>query len=163
MVPGSSTQDELEGTTMPANFLTRLSESQARLGTGRLHRLHEAVGRRRQIAHAYSDWFIGNGRAAAVEPAEQEHAFLRYPLRVIDRRRFIAEAEQAGIDIGDWFVSPVHPVVDRLERWGYVAGTAPIAERACDEIVNLPTDPALGDNDVEQVITFLAAHEGLIR
>ncbi len=34
-------------------------------------------------------------------------------------------AARAGIDLGDWFVSPVHPVTDRLDRWGYVTGSAP--------------------------------------
>jgi dTDP-4-amino-4,6-dideoxygalactose transaminase len=163
IVPGSSTQDELDGVVMPARFLTGLSESQARLGSDRLSRLGGEVARRRNIAHAYSDWLIGNGRAAPVEPADQEHAFLRYPLRVTDRTRFMSEAEQAGIDLGDWFVSPVHPVLDRLDRWGYLAGTAPNAELACREIVNLPTDRTVGDNDVEQVIAFLGRHIDLIQ
>lgn len=162
VVPGSSTRDELEGTAMPARFLERLSESQARLGAERLSRLPDEVARRRRIARAYSTWFIENGRGAAVEPPDQEHTFLRYPVRVSDRQHFISAAKQAGIDLGDWFVSPIHPVSDHLERWGYLAGSAPNAERACREIVNLPTDPALGDNDVEQVIGFMAQHLGLI-
>jgi dTDP-4-amino-4,6-dideoxygalactose transaminase len=123
-----------------------------------MSRLPDEVARRRRIAHAYSDWLIGNGRTAAVEPPDQEHTFLRYPLRVTDKPRFMTAADRAGIDIGDWFVSPVHPVSGQLERWGYLAGTAPNAERACREIVNFPTDPTLGDNDVEQVIGFMARH-----
>ena len=105
----------------PARFLARLSESQARLGADRLSRLADEVARRRRIARAYSNWLIGKGRGAAVEPPDQEHAFLRYPVRVTDRQRFVAAAGQAGIDLGDWFVSPVHPVSDHLERWGYLA------------------------------------------
>jgi len=158
IVPGSSSGDELKGTAMPPRFLARLSETQARLGADRLSRLQDGVARRRRIAHTYSDWLIGNGRAAAVEPADQEHTFLRYPLRVTDKPRFMTAADRAGIDLGDWFVSPVHPVLGQLERWGYLAGTAPNAERACREIVNLPTDPTLGDNDVEQVIGFMGRH-----
>jgi len=158
MVPGSSTHDELEGTVMPARFLAQLSQRQARLGADRLRNLPREVGRRRRIAHIYSDWLVERGRTAAEEPAGQEHPFLRYPLRVTDLQRFMSAAELAGIDLGDWFVSPVHPVSDRLERWGYLAGTAPNAERACREIVNLPTDPTLGNDDVEQVIGFMTRH-----
>ena len=158
VVPGSSTQGELEGQAMPEGFLARLSESQARLGADRLSRVQNEVERRRRIAHAYSDWLIGSGLSAAVEPADQEHTFLRYPLRVTDRPRFIASAEKAQVDLGDWFVSPIHPASDQLERWGYLAGTAPNAERACGEIVNLPTDPTLGDTDVERVIEFMERH-----
>ena len=162
VVPGSSSQEELEGTAMPRGFLARLSESQARLGSDRLGRLPIEIERRRRIAHRYSDWLVAEGRTAAAEPIEAEHAFLRYPLRVADRPRFMVAAERAGVDLGDWFVSPIHPATDHLERWGYVAGTAPNAERACREIVNLPTDPALGTSNVDRVLSFLAEHAGLI-
>ena len=143
---------------MPNGFLARLSESQARLGSDRLGRLPIEIERRRRIAHRYSDWLVAEGRTAAAEPSEAEQAFLRYPLRVADRSRFIAAAERAGIDLGDWFVSPVHPATDHLERWGYVAGSAPNAERACREIVNLPTDPTLGDGEVDRINAFLVEH-----
>ncbi len=162
VVPGSSSQDELEGTAMPHGFLARLSESQARLGSDGLGRLPIEIERRRRIAHRYSDWLVAEGRTAAAEPAEAEHAFLRYPLRVADRRRFMIAAEREGVDLGDWFVSPIHPATDHLERWGYVAGCAPIAERACREIVNLPTDPTLRDGNVDRVLSFLAEQVDLI-
>lgn len=162
ILPGSSSQDELEGAAIPSRFLAKLSATQARLGTERLEHLPSEVARRRRIAHRYSEWLGQQGRTPAVEPADQEHAFLRYPLRVTDRQRFMSAAERAGIDLGDWFVSPVHPVSNELVRWGYLAGTAPNAERACREIVNLPTDPTLGDEDVEQVIGFMARYVGLI-
>ncbi len=162
IVPGSSSQDELEGTAMPPRFLARLSETQARLGADRLSHLSSEIAGRRRVAHRYSDWLVGRGLTAAVEPAGDDHTFLRYPLRVTDKRRFMTAADRAGIDLGDWFVSPIHPVTDHLERWDYAAGSAPNAERACREIVNLPTDPTLGDRDVEQVIGFMARHIELI-
>ena len=83
-------------------------------------------------------------------------------MRTRDRDAFQAAAERAGIDLGDWFVSPVHPVTAGLDRWGYVPGSAPVAERACQEIVNLPTDPALGRRGVEQVLSLLAGHLDLV-
>jgi perosamine synthetase len=162
VAPGSSSQAELEGTTMPDGFLVRLSDWQARLGSDRLGRLPADVERRRSIANRYSDSLVGYGRTAAAEIAEAEHSFLRYPLRVVDRRRFMVAAARAGVDLGDWFVSPVHPAKDHLERWGYVAGSAPNAERACHEVVNLPTDATLVDRDVERVLAFIARCTDLI-
>jgi perosamine synthetase len=155
VVPGSSSQDELEGTAMPHGFLARLSESQARLGSDRLGRLPIEIERRRRIAHRYSDWLVAEARTAAAEPAEAEHAFLRYPLRVADRPRFMVAAERAGVDLGDWFVSPVHPATERLDRWGFVTGSAPHAEQACREIVNLPTDPTLETGGADRILAFL--------
>lgn len=162
LLPASSGREELAGTMMPAGFLARLSEAQARIGSAGLGRLDGDVERRRAAAHRYSDWLTAHGRAAAAEPGEAGHAFLRYPLRVRDRQAFRAAATRAGVDLGDWFVSPVHPVTEDLGRWGYTAGTAPEAERACGEIVNLPTEPSLGQRGVDEVLSLLAAHVDLV-
>lgn len=155
IVPASSGRDELDGSAIPDGFLCRLSDAQARLGCERLARLRADVDRRRAVALRYSGWLTSNGRTAAAEPPYADHAFLRYPLRVEDRRAFHVAAERAGIDVGDWFVSPLHPVTDHLERWGYEAGSAPMAEGVCRQIVNLPTDPNLGDREVGRVLAFL--------
>ncbi len=162
LLPASSGRDELAGSAMPAGFLARLSESQAGLGSDRLATLSAQVAQRRLVAGQYSSWLAAHGRTAAAEPAYAEHAFLRYPLRTRDREGFRSAAELAGVDLGDWFVSPVHPVTEGLDRWGYLAGTAPAAEQACREIVNLPTDPALGPRGVEQVLSLLAAQVDLL-
>lgn len=162
VVPSSSSRDELEGTAMPPGFVARLSTAQARLGSERIERLATVVAERRAIAHRYSAWLRERGLTVAAEPPDTEHAFLRYPLRVADRRRFRAAAVRSGVDLGDWFVSPIHPVTERLDRWAYTGGTAPVAEQACREIVNLPTDPDLGAEGVERVLAFLADQTPLI-
>jgi perosamine synthetase len=162
LVPSSSSRDELVGTTMPKGFLTRLSRAQAHDGVERIGRLRDQVARRREIAGRYSDWLSAHGRTPAAEPAWIVHAYLRYPLRVTDRPSFIAAATKAGVDLGDWFVSPIHPVLEDLERWHYRPGTAPIADGTCQEIVNLTTNPALSDQEIDRVIKFLSQHvEGI--
>ena len=163
LVPGSSDREELEGITMPDGFLTRLSGWQARMGSARMGRLGPDVQRRRAVARRYSDWLSANGRTPAVEPVGYSHAFLRYPLRVTDRPRVIHAADRAGVDLGDWFVSPIHPVVHGLDRWGYQAGSAPVAEKACAEIVNLPTGPRMSERDVQRVLDFLDTNMATIR
>jgi dTDP-4-amino-4,6-dideoxygalactose transaminase len=163
LVPGSSSRDELEGTTMPERFLARLSEPQAAFGVRGMADLAAAVARRQAIAHRYSGWLSEHGRTAAEEPADSEHAFLRYPLRVNDRSRFRAAAERVGVDLGDWFVSPIHPLTEGLERWAFLPGSAPHAERAAREMVNLPIDASLGEHDVERVLAFLARQLDLVR
>ena len=60
------------------------------------------------------------------------------------------------MDTTDPLIDPVHPARERLERWGYVAGRSPIAERACREVVNLSTDPNQREDDVDRVISLLA-------
>jgi len=163
VVPGSSDRDELGGTDMPDGFFARLSPWQAQVGADRIARLAHDIGLRRATAGRYTAFLVGHDRTRAAEPTGSTHSFLRYPLRVKDRRAFVAAAERAGIDLGDWFVSPLYPITKGLDRWGFRAGTAPIAEAVCSEIVNLPTDPSLSERDVDRVLGFLGSRIEWIR
>jgi perosamine synthetase len=163
IVPGSSDRQELGGIEMPGGFLAGLSGWQARRGAERMERLAEYIRLRRSIAGRYTAWLIDHDRTPAAEVGGASHSYLRYPLRVTDKAAFVIAADRAGIDLGDWFVSPLHPVTTGLERWGYVSGTAPVAEAACSEIVNLSTDPTLSERDVAGVLRFLAANVDSLR
>jgi perosamine synthetase len=140
VVPGSSSRAELQGPEMPPGFLTRMSDVQARLGRHRMAALSDDVRARRAIAQRYSRWLVAHGRTPASEPPVSTHAFLRYPVRVRDRSAFLRRARRHGLDIGNWFDSPLYPIKGDLSRWGYGWGTNPVAERVTSEIVNLPTD-----------------------
>jgi dTDP-4-amino-4,6-dideoxygalactose transaminase len=163
IVPASSGREELSGIEMPVGFFARLSPWQAEIGSQRIGNLVHDVGSRQSIAARYTAFLVSHDRTSAAEPAGMTHSFLRYPLRVRERASFVAAAQRQGIDLGDWFVSPIHPVTKGLDRWGYRAGTAPIAEAVCSEIVNLPTEPDLSEREVQRVMTFLGTQLALIR
>jgi dTDP-4-amino-4,6-dideoxygalactose transaminase len=155
VVPGSSSGGELEGTTMPPSFLTAMSAFQAHLAARRLPTLAARVRRRRAVADHYSAWLAAHGRTAAHEPSFARHAFLRYPLRVRERDAFAAEARRRDVLLGDWFQSPLYPVVDDLSAWQYRRGQCPVAERVSSQIVNLPTDVAPNGPAVQAVERLL--------
>jgi perosamine synthetase len=163
VVPGSSGRDELQSPEIPTGFLAGMADRQARDGANALDNLGVQVERRRAIAAKYASWLGDHGLTQpAPEPPGTTNAFLRFPLRVTNRPSFQAAAHSAGVDLGDWFVSPIHPVLSKLEIWGYRLGTAPNAERACREIVNLPTDPNLGPKEVQRVLRLLESARDLI-
>ncbi|MCX6276116.1 MAG: DegT/DnrJ/EryC1/StrS family aminotransferase [Bacteroidetes bacterium] len=91
-----------------------------------------------------------------------EHAFLKYPLLVNDRKLFFEKAQKARVEIGDWFISPIHPVTKNFERWNFEATSCPVADYSARHIINLPTNPAMSDREVEKVISFLKANRDLI-
>jgi dTDP-4-amino-4,6-dideoxygalactose transaminase len=157
LVPASSGGGELEGTEMPESFVARMSAFQARLATRRLATLAARIRRRRAAAQRYSAWLAAHARTPAYEPDAAEHAFLRYPLRVHDREAFVAEAERRRVLLGDWFHSPLYPIAGDLAPWGYRRGEHPVAERVAAEIVNLPTEVARGQRDLEAVEGLLQA------
>ena len=157
LVPGSSSRRELESPLMPSNFLTRMSQLQADLGTRRLGALSGAVLRRRAVAERYSRWLRVRGRTAVHEPPDCTHAFLRYPLRVRGRDAFLDDARRRGLDLGDWFRSPLYPIRGELTRWGYRWGASPVAERVAAEIVNLPTDVTPDGHQLRAIEDLLEA------
>jgi dTDP-4-amino-4,6-dideoxygalactose transaminase len=162
IVPASSGRTELEGSAMPDGFLTKLSAWQADLGSQRIGRLGPDVERRREIAGVYSRWLGEHGRTVPTEPAWATHSFLRYPIRVADRPTFSSAARRAGVDLGDWFVSPLHPITTGLDRWGFRSGGTPAAEAACAQVVNLPVDPTMTRPEVDRVVQFIASTVDLI-
>jgi dTDP-4-amino-4,6-dideoxygalactose transaminase len=109
------------------------------------------------VAHRYSAWLAAHGRTPAYEPDSEGHAFLRYPLRVRARDAFVEEADRRGVLLGDWFHSPLYPIIDDLEQWCYRRGEHPVAERVASEIVNLPTDMAPDGRDTRAVEELLEA------
>jgi dTDP-4-amino-4,6-dideoxygalactose transaminase len=157
IVPGSSSRDELAGRSMPNDFLTRMSAMQAGLAARRLGDLPAAVLRRRAVAARYSALLRAHGRTAAYEPPYAMHSFLRYPIRVREPQSFADLALRRGIDIGDWFRSPVHPASGDLSTWGYRWGANPVAERVVSEIANLPTDLDPESEQLEAVEDFVAS------
>jgi perosamine synthetase len=157
LVPGSSGGGELAGTDMPARFVARMSAFQARLATRRMATLATRIRRRRAAAQRYSAWLTAHRRTPACEPDAAEHAFLRYPLRVLERDAFVADADRRGVLLGDWFHSPLYPIAGDLGRWGYRRGEHPVAERVASEIVNLPTDVALDGRDAQAIEDLLEA------
>jgi perosamine synthetase len=163
VVPGSSTREELEGPHMPAGFVTRMSAVQARLGRRRLSSLARTVLARRTIARRYSQWLARHGCTEACEPPSSTHAFLRYPIRVRERDAFLDAAMRRGLDLGDWFHSPLYPVRGDLSRWRYRPGMAPVAERVTSEIVNLPTDVAPDGKVVRAIEALLEASVDRVR
>ena len=74
---------------------------------------------------------------------------------VKDRKKFFKEAEKEKIELGDWFVSPIHPIQKNFELWQYKYGENPIAEKISQHIINLPTHPKITKDYVARIAKFL--------
>ena len=86
-----------------------------------------------------------------------QHAFLKYPILVKDRALFLQQAEKEKVPLGDWFISPLHPVSDSLEPWGLDVSNFPNAVYVSKHIVNLPLDIP-----VHRLINFLELYKNEI-
>ncbi|GAH54962.1 unnamed protein product, partial [marine sediment metagenome] len=74
---------------------------------------------------------------------------------VKNRNDFFRRAKEAGIELGDWFLSPIHPITKNFECWLYHWGENPIADSISKCIVNLPTHIDITFNNINEIEDFL--------
>lgn len=146
------TSEEKSGKQM-AYINRRPSPALMRLLDNQLGKLDRFIERRRVIAKKYAAALV-----AGTWPEDylNNGSWIRFPLRVGDRRQIIGKAKQQQIMLGDWYKQPVMPVLAGHDEFtGYVAGACPQAEEASRTVVNLPTHIKMTDADVERVIQFM--------
>ncbi|BCY12809.1 DegT/DnrJ/EryC1/StrS family aminotransferase [Actinoplanes sp. L3-i22] len=80
---------------------------------------------------------------------------LRLPVRVFGKDSVLREAAEAGVELGGWFRTPVHPLTgDDLAAAHYRKGSCPNAEWAANHLVTLPIRSSLRPSDVDRAIRF---------
>ena len=151
IVIGSSQGEEIEGNEIPDNFFKSASVIQSRFGIKNIKLLNSNLVRRRENSKIYSDFLSENKKKYISKDFWDNHSFLVYPLLVEDRLSFMLKAEKKHIKLGDWFISPIHPVKGNFNKWGLDVESLPNASYLSKHLVNLPT---LNDN-IENVLAFL--------
>jgi perosamine synthetase len=153
IISGSSEGQELTGVSMPDQYLKGHSSVQTKAGLKALEHFDQRLIRQRQAADYYHDLLSSLGLPVAYEPPYATHTFLKYPLLVKDRDAFFGQAEQAKIPVGDWMLSPIHPIQKDYPIWKYNYGSCPNGEYLSRHVVNLPTD--VSERELERVGAFL--------
>lgn len=154
IVVGSSSTCEF-APTMPAGFFTGMSAGQGRAGLRQLKRVDRNLAHRRRMRHLYDELLREAGWDVPGIPEWMDPVLVRYPVRVRDKARAVAEAPKAGVEIGTWFECPLHPIETPLDRYGYEAGMCPVAEQACREVVNLPLHPRATEKTARRTVEFI--------
>jgi perosamine synthetase len=155
LILGSSQGEELECPVKPKGFEKGFSQTQAGKGKEELSRFQKVLEHRKEIANAYRKTLLGLGIEPPYEPEYAEHTYLKFPLLVKDRLRFFRSAQKEKIELGDWFLSPIHPIIRNFGLWYYWWGENPIAEKISRHIVNLPNHTKIDKNYVDKVTEFL--------
>ncbi len=154
-VVGSSSTSEFE--PVKANdFFKGISKMQARSGTSQLGRMEENIAHRRKMTKLYDEllaakgWKPGNDHRDSAEPV-----LVRYPVRIAEKNKALAQAAKAGIELGSWFECPLHPIETPLASYDYKLGMCPEAEKAARDTVNLPLHPRTSKKTIEKSVDFI--------
>ena len=157
-------EDELRGLMVDAD--RRIPEVHRRWLARRLADLGKNTEFRRSIANQYGRTLKSLGAQTFEIDERSDPVFLRYPFLVENKPRLLQKARERRIELGDWFVSAVHPLSSRddLRRVGYEIGSCPVAEAVSQTVVTLPIHPRITQRYAAKTIDFLhqAAAEGLL-
>ena len=138
-------------------FKYNMTDIQSALGIQQLRRFEHMQKRREAIVNQYNRAF---GPIAAFQtPVTRSHvtnAWHLYVLRLneselsIGRDRFIEEMTARNIGTSVHFI-PIHQHSFYREKYGYTAGSFPVAEFAFQRMLSLPLSPSMSDKDVQDV------------
>ena len=107
---------------------------------------------------------VSNKYLSGIESKKVEHpeisrdceiVFSRYPLLANDKDMLLEQAQKARFELADWYSTPIHPLTGKdLELVRYEAGSCPVAEKRCKQVVTLPTHMGVKVKDVERIAAF---------
>jgi len=80
---------------------------------------------------------------------------VRYPLRIAEKTKALEGAAKAGIELGSWFECPLHPIETPLASYDYEIGMCPEAEKASQQVVNLPLHPRVTEKTTAKTVEFI--------
>jgi dTDP-4-amino-4,6-dideoxygalactose transaminase len=154
---GSSTEGELAG-VMPVDYAKRMSGLQEWVGRRKIANLGRVLDHRRKLKRLYDDALAAASLPILRIPAYADPVLVRYPIRVADKGRVLAEARRLCLELGDWFNHPLHPKGANVGVLGWRDGMCPEGEQAAREVVNLPMHSRIGERDVERAVRFLGPY-----
>ncbi len=140
---------------MPPDFFMRMGRSQARAGLRQLRKVDRNLAHRRVMKETYDHLLAEAGFPVPEVPEHMDPVLVRYPVRVADKPRAVAEAPRNLVEIGTWFECPLHPIETPMEQYGYREGMCPVAEQACREVVNLPTHRRADEKTAQRTVEFI--------
>jgi len=138
-------------------FFKHMGAGQAKAGLQKLDQLEANIAHRRKISALYTRLLASRGWRIPPLSGSADPIFVRYPVRVRNKIEAIRLAQQRHLEIGTWFDSPLHQCTESLNFYDYVPGTCPIAERAANEVVNLPTHCRVTEADARAAVDLVCA------
>jgi len=154
---GSSTETELS-CRLPADYELGMHPIQRRRLLKLLDGLAGVIARRNHNTEIIEAGLVGAGIPTVALPSECDPVFLRYPIKVNNKEEVLNKAKKQNIQIGDWFLSPIHPNLENMDLAGYKSGSCPVAENAASKVVNISTDVEMNKKDINRIVEFLVKH-----
>ena len=155
-VVGSSSSAEFVP-VMANDFFKAMSPVQAFSGMSQLKKLDQGIAHRKKMASLYDRMLTEKGFPPRIyDKSMIDPVLVRYPLRIKEKDKALEMAASAGVELGSWFECPLHPIETPLEKYDYISGMCPQAEKASRETVNLPLHPRVSEKTVRRTVEYIS-------
>jgi dTDP-4-amino-4,6-dideoxygalactose transaminase len=131
-------------------FSYRMDAIQAAALGVKLRYLDDWIRARRRIASFYDQAFEGAAIQRPAWPADGDHAYQVYAIRVGERNLIRSQLAQVGISTGLHYPLPAH-LQPAYAGLGYGPGRFPISEALSAQTLSLPIYPELSDAAMERI------------
>lgn len=133
---------------------SRLDTLQAAVLLVKFRYLDAWTEKRRANAHLYRQEFQACAAPQIVLPVEREdmfHVFNQFTIRVPHRDQVRQRLAEMGIGSAVYYPLPLH-LQTCFAHLGYREGDFPQSEKAAREVLSLPIEPGLSDDDIRAVV-----------
>jgi perosamine synthetase len=155
---GSSNSKELTG-EKPSDISWKMGAFQEQAGLAQLKNLDVNLSHRQALSRHYSETLSRRGWGFDGHLNCRETVLLRFPLEVEDKTRVLNDSRGAGIELGSWFETPLHPLpLSDHHLVDYQLGSCPVAESTASRVVNLPLHERVTQSDAERIAHFVLSH-----
>lgn len=129
---------------------SRLDELQAAILRVKLGSLDTWNTQRQKLASLYSELLQSCDLVLPCQPAETEHVYHQYVIRLAQRDRLKAFLFERGIHTYIHYPVPIH-LQPAYKDLGYAPGDLPFTEAAAGQILSLPLYPEMSEDAVHEV------------
>lgn len=135
-------------------YNSRLDEIQAAVLRRKLRTIDRSLEGRRKVAAAYNERLGDSGIVLPPVVATEQHAFNLYTIRIADRDAVRQRLTERQIASALCYPQGLH-LQQVYASLNYQAGSLPVTEHACTEVMSLPIYPGMPESDVDLVCKAL--------
>jgi len=132
----------------------RLDTIQAAILLVKLKHYKDDLAKRQEVARKYSKKLRDKDIILPFVKSDRTSAWAQYSIRVKNRDELQQKLKEAGIPTAVHYPMPLH-LQECFSYLGYQDGDFPVAEKVSKEIMSLPMNPYLSDEELEYISNTL--------
>ena len=134
----------------------RLDTIQAAVLNVKLKHYKQDLALRQEVASKYSEQLAASSQEFVLPFVDERStsAWAQYSIRVKERDALQAKLKEAGVPTAVHYPMPLH-LQECFAYLGYKEGDFPVAECVSQEIMSLPMNPYLRDDEIRYILTKL--------